>query len=126
MAYPGYGTTLSNDPTAILASGAGYVTVQVTIKSGEGELDKGTVLGVETASEKYVAYDDGAADGSEVAKAILADTVDATSSDQLVHAYIRGVFYVSKLTGYDAAALVDLGGRRVGPEGGAATDIIVI
>ena len=123
---PGYGATLSNDPTAILASGHGYIVVSVTIKTGEGALAKGTVLGIETASEKYVAYDDGAVDGSEVAKAILADTVDATSTDQLVAAYIRGAFLKSKLVGYDAAALVDLNGRAIGKEGGATTDIVLV
>lgn len=123
---PGYGSTLSNDPTAILASAHGYIIQNVTIKSGEGVLAKGTVLGIETASEKYVAYDDGAADGSQVAKAILADKVDATSDDQLVAVYIRGAFLVSKLTGYDANALTDLNGRRIGKEGGATTDVILI
>jgi len=123
---PGYGSTISNDPTAILASSHGYIVINVTIKSGEGELAKGTVLGIETASGKYVAYDDGASDGSQVAQAILADTVDATSSDQLVAAYIRGLFVLARLTGYDAAALTDLKGRRIGPVGGASTDLILI
>ena len=124
--YPGYGATLTNDPTAILASGHGYIIQNVTVKSGEGELDKGTLLGIETATEKYVAYDDGAVDGSEVAQTILADDVDATSSDQLVAVYVRGLFLLSKLTGYDAAALVDLNGRRIGKVGGATTDTILI
>lgn len=124
--YPGYGSTLTNDPTAILASGHGYIVINVTIKSGEGVCEKGQVLGIETASTKYVKYDDGAADGSQVAKAILADKVDATSGDQLVAAYIRGAFVKSKLTDYDAAALVDLNGRLVGIEGGAANDIVLI
>jgi len=126
MSYPGYGTTLSNDPTAILASAHGYVVINVTIKAGEGVIEKGTLLGIETATAKYVIYDDTAIDGSAVAVAIIADKVDATSVDQLVAAYIKGVFQQSKLTGYDAAALVDLNGRVVGPVGGAATDIIVV
>ncbi len=124
--YPGYGTTLTNDPTAILASSHGWIVISITVKSGEGVLEKGTVLGIETASEKYVAYDDGAADGSEVAKAILADKVDATSNDVLVVAYVRGCFYKSKLTGYDANALTDLNGRVIGKEGGATTDLVLI
>lgn len=123
---PGYGSTLSNDPTAILASSHGYVVMNVTVKAGEGEVAKGTVLGIETASGKYVKYDDAASDGSEVAKAIIADKVDATSNDQLVAVYIKGVFHKSKLTGYDANALTDLNGRVVGVEGGSATDIVVI
>jgi len=126
MSYPGYGSTLTNDPTAILASSYGYIVINVTIKSGEGELEKGQVLGIETASAKYVKYDDTAIDGSAVAKAILADKVDASSSDVLVAAYIRGAFVQSSLTDYDAAALADLNGRLVGAEGGATTDIVLI
>ena len=34
MSYPGYGTTLTNDPTAILASGYGWIVINVTIKAG--------------------------------------------------------------------------------------------
>lgn len=126
MPYPGYGTTLQNDPTAILASGHGYMVINVTAKTGEGVLEKGTLLGIETATGKYVPYDDAAVDGSEVAVAILADKIDTTDTDQLVAAYVRGQFVLSKLTGYDAAALVDLNGRRIGPVGGVATDTILI
>ena len=126
MSYPGYGTTVTNSPTAILASSHGYVVINVTVKAGEGEIEKGTLLGIETATEKYVKYDDGAADGSEVAKAIIADKVDATSKDQLVAAYIRGAFVVSKLTGYDAAGLADLNGRLIGKVGGGTNDILLI
>ena len=126
MPYPGYGATLTNDPTAILASGHGYIVNNITAKSGEGVLEKGTLLGLETATGKYVPYTDGEADGSEVAVGILADEVDTSVTDQLVAMYIRGAFVLSKLTGYDAAALADLNGRRIGPVGGAATDIILI
>ena len=130
MSYPGYGATLTNSPTAILASGFGYIVINVTIKSGEGELVKGQLLGIETATEKYVKYDDSeddvTGDGSGIAKAILADAVDATSSDQLVAAYIRGVFIVSRLTDYDANALADLNGRLIGKEGGGSNDVLVI
>ena len=130
MSYPGYGSTLTDDPTAILATGHGWIVINVTIKSGEGELVKGQVLGIETATEKYVKYDDTeddvTGDGSGIAKAILADEVDATSSDKLVAAYIRGAFIESKLTDYDANALADLNGRIIGVEGGAGDDIVLI
>ena len=112
--YPGPGTPESDTPTKILAVGEYKSVIGVTIKSGEGVLAKGVVLGIETASKKYVAYDDSASDGSEVAKAILSDKVDATSKDQLVAVYLLGIFVKANLTGCDAAAIVDLKAREVG------------
>lgn len=114
MAIPGYGTTYTNDPTAVLASQHGYITIPVTVASGEGECEKGQVLGIVTASGKYAKYDDGAADGTEVAVAILADKVDATSSDQLCNAYVRGLFVTARLTGLDANGQTDLNAREIG------------
>lgn len=111
---PGYGTPVSNDPTSILASQHGWILEPVTIASGEGECEKGQVLGIVTATGKYAKYDDLAADGTEVAVAILADKVDATSSDQLCNAYVRGYFVTAKLTGMDANGLADLNGREIG------------
>lgn len=123
---PGMGAAVTNTPKEILNSEKGIIVINVTIKSGEGALVAGQVLGIETASEKYVKYDDAAIDGSEVAQAILGDAIDASSSDQLVSAYIRGAFKKNQLVDYDAAALVDLNGRAIGKVGGAATDIILI
>ncbi len=123
---PGIGAAVTNTPKEILASEKGVIVLNVTIKSGEGALVAGQVLGIETASEKYVKYDDAAVDGSEVAQAILGDAIDASSSDQLVSAYIRGAFKKDQLVDYDAAALVDLNGRAIGKVGGATTDIILI
>jgi uncharacterized membrane protein len=123
---PGMGATVTNTPKEILASEKGVIIVNITIKSGEGALVAGQVLGIETATEKYVKYDDTAIDGSEVAQAILGDAIDTSSSDQLVSAYIRGAFKKDQLVGYDAAALVDLNGRAIGKVGGATTDIILI
>jgi len=125
MAHPGYGTTVSNDPEAILESGHGWITKRITVKLGEGALAKGTVLAYNTSTGKYVAYDDTGSYGANVAMGILADKIDTTSSDQLANMYIRGAFVVGKLTGYDAAALTDLNGRRIG-SGAADTDTILI
>jgi hypothetical protein len=54
----------------------------VTIASGAGVLEIGTVLGKVTASGKYDAHADGASDGTETAVAVLVERVDATSADQ--------------------------------------------
>ena len=106
MAIPGVSST-AETPKRILASDH-VIVISVTVASGAGVLQAGTVLGKVTASGKYVAYDNTALDGSETAVAILADKVDATSSDQLAPAYIHGVFVESALVGLDAPAKSDL------------------
>ena len=89
------------------------VTLPVTIVTGEGELAKGTVLGKVTATGKYKAYDNTANDGSETAKLILADAVDATSADVLASAYRSGCFDPDALTGLDANAKTDFDGTTI-------------
>ena len=56
----------------------------VTIVSGEGVLEAGTVLGQVTASKKFAASPNAEVagkEGAETAKAVLAYRVDATSAD---------------------------------------------
>lgn len=55
----------------------------VTLIAGQN-LEAGSVLGKITASDKYTLLAPGAGDGSEVADAILWDTVDATLADKTV------------------------------------------
>lgn len=61
------------------------VTETGTIVSGEGELKRGTILGVVTASGKYAAADStdtgNDATGTATPKAVLLQDVDATSAD---------------------------------------------
>jgi hypothetical protein len=86
----------------------------VTIVSGAGALAAGTVLGKITASGKYTAYSDAAADGSQAAAAILCDAVDATSADQLATVIARDAeVFASKLTGSDANGLTDLAALNI-------------
>jgi len=59
----------------------------VTIDTGD--LVAGQVLGVITASGKYVAFNQDAVDGSEVAAAILYDNTDASTADQEAVAIVR-------------------------------------
>lgn len=55
----------------------------VTIVSGAGKLQPGSVLGKITASGKYTLYNNALATGVETAAAILWDDVDATSADRV-------------------------------------------
>ena len=52
-----------------------------TILSGSGVIEPGTVLGMVTASSKYVPYDADLANGAQVAAAVCFDRYDATSAD---------------------------------------------
>lgn len=61
----------------------------VTIVSGSGIVQPGTVLGRITASGKYKQYTVGASDGSQNAVAILGELVDATSADKTAGAIVR-------------------------------------
>ncbi len=58
-----------------------YSRKLVTLLTGAGVIKMGTVLGKITASSKYIAYDNDAADGSEVADAILLRDADVSSGD---------------------------------------------
>ena len=81
--------------------------VGVTLVSGQN-LTRGTVLGRITASGKYTAYNNGAVDGSEQARGILAVDTDASGGDVSTVIYVTGEFNEEALTGFDEAARADL------------------
>ena len=71
----------------------------------------GLVLGLETASGKYVPYDNAGSGGAEVAVAILYNEIDLDeikAGDKVASAWKVGVFRKTDLTGLDAAAETDL------------------
>lgn len=91
-------------------------------------LVKGTVLGKRTSDSLHYAYNDGLTDGTNVATCILTHDVvtDASGNHYLgtnavasefnlpqkdTTVYIAGVFDTDDLTGYNAAAGVDLHAR---------------
>lgn len=77
------------------------------------QLLAGLVMGVITATKKWVQYDDAAIDGSEVAKGVLNQAVDMIGqagvvADRQGQILVKGNLLVAKLNGLDAAARVDL------------------
>lgn len=94
----------------LLSEGNGSISrEQITIAAAAGAMDEGTVLGKITASGKYVAYSNAAADGSEVAAAVLYRAVPDLAADQQAVAILRQAeVMASDLTGLDAPARVDL------------------
>ena len=75
----------ARDLEFLLSEGNGKISREVvTIKSGAGKLAPGTVLGALTTGGKYVPSAHAevtGSEGAEVAKAVLAYGVDATSAD---------------------------------------------
>lgn len=67
--------------------------IGVTVASGEGVLSRGTVLAINTTTNKCVVLGTEAGEGETlVPYAILADQVDATSSEAFGTAYRSGDF----------------------------------
>lgn len=82
------------------------ITAAVTIASGAGKLERGTVLGEITVGGKCVAVDSSKNDGSQSPKFVLANDVDATEADVVAVAYKTGVYRKASLIfgGNDTAA----------------------
>ncbi|WZL82676.1 head decoration protein [Vallitaleaceae bacterium 9-2] len=64
----------------------------ITIASGQGVLNRGTVIGIITASGLGKVCNTASADGSEVASVILADEVDTNEADVVAECYQSGEF----------------------------------
>jgi hypothetical protein len=82
---------------------------EIVIAAAAAALTAGTVLGKITASGKYVAYNNAAADGSEVAAGVLYTAVADSAADQPAvmicrDAEVAEIF----LTGSDAGGKNDL------------------
>ena len=73
-----------------------YTRETVTIASGAGKLEPGTVLGKITAGGKYTTLAPAATNGSQNAAGILWDTVDASTSDAPVVIMLRGPAIVNR------------------------------
>lgn len=84
-------------PDNLFAGEFPTATDEVIIKSGQGVLPRGTVLGELTADGKEVRLDPAASTGAEKPYAVLAEAVDATSKDVPAPAYLTGQFNVGAL-----------------------------
>lgn len=94
----------------LLSEGNGVISREsVIIAAAAGALAAGTVLGKITASGKYVAYANGAADGSEVAAGIAYANVPNLTVDQDATIIARSAEVVGTLlVGLDVPGTADL------------------
>lgn len=96
-------------PDQLIAGVYPRVTENVTLAGAQGVLVRGTVLGVVTATGKYVVSASAATDGSQTPIAVLADTYDTTAGDVAgAGCYFSGEFNqnaVTMGTGWTAATL---------------------
>lgn len=103
---------LERDTTEILVSAHGSEQREpIVIASGIGVLVKGTVLGQYNTganSGSYGVYNNTGSNGLDVARGILSDRVDASSSGVRSSMYRHGTFFKERLTGLDSAAETDL------------------
>ena len=107
---PGQKITETYTDITIVGPGhrASFVNFPCTVKEGES-LAKGEVVAFD--GDYVVAYEDGV---NEPAVGIIFEHVDATDEAKLSNMFVKGQFITAALTGYDAAALADMGGRAVG------------
>ena len=100
---------------------ARYSRENIVVVAGSGPLPTGTVLGKITANGKYGVYDNAGTGGVEVAAAILAEPVDATTVDQAAAGVVRfakvapgGLTWKASLTDPDkTAGLADLAANGI-------------
>lgn len=90
---------------------AGYSYEEVTIASGSGVVQTGTVVGKITSSGKYAPVTVAASNGSQTAAGIVLNTVDATSADVLAVIVAREAIVVHQ--GLKYGADVDTSSERL-------------
>lgn len=111
--------TNGSEPCQLVA-GDVFEQKEIIVTTGAGVLARGHVLGLVTASLEYDEMDPDAVNGTEVARAILAENVDATSADVKAQAYFVGKYRLSDLQWHSGitdaqknAALLELQDRGI-------------
>lgn len=92
----GTGETFS--PDQLIAGDKPTRTKGIQVKTGQGVMKRGTVIGIITASGLAVKSLEASEDGSEAVNCILGEDIDATSGAVDTFAYIAGDFNQSQMT----------------------------
>lgn len=93
LKVPGTGAVAEVKGTEILGSYARFTQKGLTIKSGSGVLEAGTLLKASSTAKKY----DGATASTDTVVGVLRKGVDATSEDKLANYVTSGIVKVDAL-----------------------------
>lgn len=115
MAVVGHEDIITYQTKEIRAISGSEVAVPITLAPTTVDLEKGTVLGIITASGLFAPYKDSNTDGTQVARVILSEFVPKSTASQLSSAYIKMIAKKDKLVGLDDNAVTDLGAREPVP-----------
>lgn len=115
LAAPGWYQGDESTDVEILYSTAGFTQKGGTLKPGQGIIPAGCIVAYETASKKWVVYNNSGSGGAEVARGVLRKAVDtgtsSTAKGVLGNIVIAGILKNSLLSGSDSGAITDLGAR---------------
>lgn len=107
-------TVYSTDPE-ILASYEAWTQIGIDIAPGQGIIPAGTVMAQVTSTKKWKVYNNGGSDGIDTARGVLRMGVntgtDANGPYYRGNLVTQGTLKLVKVSGADAAAIVDLGAR---------------
>lgn len=100
-----------NDDEIMASMEGGYTQIGVTLTGDIGILPAGTVLGIVTATGRFSPYNNGASNGTEVARGVLRKRVHTGGGPVLANMVVAGIIRNTKLSGMDSAAITDLTGN---------------
>lgn len=115
MALIGHMDVATYQPKEIRAISGPEIAVPITLAPTEQALEKGTVLGIVTATGLFAPYKSDHSDGTEVARVILTEYAEKSTATQIASGYIKLIAKKDKLVGFDAQAMTDLAAREPVP-----------
>lgn len=114
----------TTDEELLYSTNGGFTQKGVTLKPGQGVLPLGTILAKETASKKYVKYNNAGSGGAEVAVGILRKTVDtgatADAPGRQANIVIAGILNLTYVQAANSGALLTNGITALGARTSAA------